>query len=177
MLPVLILTVSAFAEKPTPTNVYKNRIPDIVIPVAHTEVCFGGGSILVDLNAAGASTTGGNCQPGDIGWVMEQVASVPATWVQARATCMSRELRLLEPFEWEFAEQNTTALALTDMASLPAGCAPGVTSPSDCEWVGNEHVIGPDAEIYHWLGGNYGVELDTRPTISNVPTFAFRCGR
>ena len=103
----------------TTTNdgLYSNRIADLTPPRAYTEVCLFGGSILVDLHDVSESAEGGNCEPGDIGWIIEREERVADTWVEAKADCLLDGMRLPEPFEWVFSCVRDGALGLTGLRS------------------------------------------------------------
>lgn len=95
---------------------YSNTIVDFSPPNAFTEVCFKAGSVSFDIHASGESTTGGNCLPGDTGWVLERFERPVDSWTAARAACRLDDMRLPEPFEWQFSCENSGLFALDDMA-------------------------------------------------------------
>ncbi|MEM8995610.1 MAG: hypothetical protein AAGF23_12565, partial [Acidobacteriota bacterium] len=100
-------------------GLYSNTIAAFSPPLDYSEVCFKADGLQVDIHMAGESTDGGNCVPGDIGFVIErterdQSATVP--WTQARANCLMDGMRLLEPFEWLIACENATAFNVQEMA-------------------------------------------------------------
>ena len=57
----------------SPNNgMYNNRIISISPPYHYTEICFKGSSINFDVHLASKSNEGGNCEPGDIGYIIER---------------------------------------------------------------------------------------------------------
>ena len=107
---------------------YNNRIADFSPPNPYAEVCFpgGGAPFTSDIDGAGGkSTQGGNCEPGDIGWVIELDERAPdAQWDDAVEECLTDGMRLPEAFEWKLSCDNATALTLQDVTD-------------DNEWVAN----------------------------------------
>ena len=96
-------------------GLYGNTIPDISPPNAYTEVCFKGGTFESDFHDGGESTAGGDCIPGDTGWIIERFVRTTATWTAAKAQCLMDGLRLPEPFEWQFSCDNAAEFALVGM--------------------------------------------------------------
>lgn len=145
---------------------YTNVIPTFVVAldVGFTEICFKAGSILVDRHPSGGTTSGGNCRPGDKGYVLE-VAERPADlWVNAMASCLADGWRMPDEFEWFYACENNIDLSL-GLANMT----------DDSEWAGDEAV--PDDNISAamsptsgcWPGYSYQLEdLNPKP---------FRCAK
>ncbi len=121
-------TAARGAEGVSANNgLYGNRIVDFSPPLAFTEVCIVGGSISVDIHAMGETTNGGNCVPGDVGWVMERNQRAPATWEAARMECLLNEMRLPETFEFIYSCVEDATLGLNDMTG-------------DDEWASNSAI-------------------------------------
>lgn len=105
-------TASSGASITANSGLYNNTIIDISPPSAYTEVCVKGGSLVFDIHAASEPTSGGNCQPGDTGWILERFERESADWAVARLECLKVGMRLPEPFEWKIGCINATDLAL-----------------------------------------------------------------
>lgn len=101
------MSLQAISEGTNTSNVtsgmYNNRIILSTYPAAYTEICFKNGSVYNDQHTAGQSTSGGNCLPGDIGFVIEQNLRTAQKWEYAKVTCTSNNMRLPEVFEWKYA--------------------------------------------------------------------------
>ena len=110
------------------SGLYGNQIADFSPPLAYTEVCIEDGSVLVDIHTIGEPTSGGNCEPGDLGWIMERNQRPSSIWANARMECLVDGMRLPEPFEWSYGCQNDTTLGLIDMTG-------------DSEWVSNTVLV------------------------------------
>lgn len=136
--------VTAGAGTPGATanaGLYSNTIADFSPPNAFTEVCVKGGGVLFDIRAAGEPTAGGNCVPGDTGWIIERserndAGGVP--WVEARMDCLRDGMRLPEPFEWQFSCFNDSDFAMIDMKSGSEWGSNSVTLTSASSFVGIE---------------------------------------
>lgn len=96
-------------------GMYSNQIVLMTPPAAYTEVCFKGGSTQYDAHASSASTAGGNCVPGDTGYIVEKNERTAAAWEAAKQTCLQYGMRLSEPFEWSLACKNAGTWSLTSM--------------------------------------------------------------
>ena len=99
------------------SGLYSNTIINFTPPNPYTEVCFVGGVLMSDVHAAGGAPVGGNCVPGDTGWMIEIGERQPAPWDQARANCLMDGMRLAEPFEWRQSCRNAGALMLNGMTN------------------------------------------------------------
>lgn len=100
-------------------GLYSNTIAAISPSLAYSEVCFKSGGFQFDVHMGGESTEGGNCVPGDTGFVIEKTereGGTFASWPEARTACLLDGMRLLEPFEWQFACDNAGPLELESMA-------------------------------------------------------------
>ena len=101
-------------------GLYSNKIVDMIPPQPYTEIRFKGGAVLVDIHSGNETTVGGNCVPGDTGWILERLERADGAtsfWTTARATCLMARMRLPEPFEWQYACDNAALFgvsALTD---------------------------------------------------------------
>ena len=132
---------------------YNNRISDFSHSAAYTEVCFKNGAMWNDQHAAGGSTAGGDCLPGDRGWIIEAVSRPALIWAEAKAECLKYDMRLPEPFELSFSCNNVSQLGLTvgdtELASNSAslfyaglpGVAVAIMNSANCSsashvWVG-----------------------------------------
>ena len=101
-------------------GLYSNRVPAMTPNLAYTEICFVDGSMAFDLHEGGESTTGGNCEPGDLGWIIERSereGGDDLTWSDARLGCLLDGMRLPEPFEWQVACDHEATLGLSGFTS------------------------------------------------------------
>lgn len=108
-------------------GLYGNTIVDTSPPMAYTEICFKDGDISADIHAGGEPTAGGNCLPGDIGWIIERFerdTGVATSWTSARSTCLTDGMRLPEPYEWIFSCEVAALHAISSMTD-------------DWEWASN----------------------------------------
>lgn len=99
-------------------GLYNNRIADISPPLAYTEICIKDGQVMSDIHGTGEPTAGGSCLPGDLGWIIERFerdGGTPTNWTTARMECLKNGMRLPEPFEWQFACDNSGEFAISDM--------------------------------------------------------------
>lgn len=72
-------------------GLYGNTIADITPPNAYTEICVKNGDVFFDIHAAAEPTAGGNCLPGDTGWIIERFerdAGTALSWTNARMECL-----------------------------------------------------------------------------------------
>jgi hypothetical protein len=100
----------------TPNNgLYSNRIVLMSPSADYTEVCFKSGSTSYDAHTAGQSTAGGNCVPGDVGFIIERSERSANYWELAKQTCLQQGMRLPEPFEWKLSCKNTATWGLSGM--------------------------------------------------------------
>ena len=94
---------------------YKNIIPDFVPPLPYSEVCFKQGQVLSDIHTVSESTMGGQCLPGDVGWVIERDERASSSWAEAMAACLVVGMRLPEPFEYQYSCLNEMSFGLNAM--------------------------------------------------------------
>jgi len=148
---------------------YSNRIARVELAVAFIEVCFVDGDVQVDQHIAGERTNGGDCAPGDIGWIIEKNERNAKCWDAAKAECLKVGMRLPEPFEFKYSCDNATAFGLTAMSgnyewasnsALPiadsvrgSGLGSTIIGNSGCgqstwEWVGRSDTDQCDARPY-----------------------------
>lgn len=97
------------------SGLYGNTIVEITPPAAFTEVCFKNGSVVTDSHSVSESTAGGNCLPGDLGWVIEQDERSAETWASARVECLLHGMRLPEIFEWHYSCTSAAVFNLNGM--------------------------------------------------------------
>ncbi|NJL26468.1 MAG: hypothetical protein HC897_00645 [Thermoanaerobaculia bacterium] len=99
-------------------GLYGNTIANISPPQAYTEICIKNGAMFADIHSGGDSTAGGNCLPGDVGWIFERFerdSGAQATWAEARTACLKDGMRLPEAYEWVVACEIATAQAIEGM--------------------------------------------------------------
>ncbi|MFW6012435.1 MAG: hypothetical protein ACOC92_01855 [bacterium] len=96
-------------------GLYDNRIPDFSHSRAYIEICFVGGAMEIDENDAGTSTAGGDCAPGDRGWVIERVERPSLHWSAAKAECLKHGMRLPELFEQQVTCREAELIGIVDM--------------------------------------------------------------
>ena len=86
----------------SPSYAYNNRIIEMSHDIPFTEVCFKDKKTQVDIHDAGESTAGGNCLPGDLGYIIERVQRPRDSWDKAVQTCLQNNgMRLPLFFEWQ----------------------------------------------------------------------------
>lgn len=96
-------------------GMYDNRISEGSFPNAYTEICYKNGNRLNDQHSGGETTAGGNCLPGDVGYVIEQNERSSNYWEQAKSDCLEDGMRLPEPFEYKVACVDAATLGLSSM--------------------------------------------------------------
>lgn len=94
---------------------YRNRIPNFTPPLDYTEVCVKDGVVASDQKLGGQPTPGGNCEPGDIGWLIEKNFRNGADWAEAKMACLIAGMRLPEPFEFKYSCLHAAELGLANM--------------------------------------------------------------
>lgn len=160
------------------TGLYSNRIVLTSPTVGYSEVCFKAGATKADVHQAAESTAGGNCVPGDTGWIVERAERSAKKWSEAVGTCLQLGFRLPEVFEFKFScdNQNLLVLGLQDMND-------------DFEWASNKTVPMTDAsagasEVYSIaapaMGGANclgGWDFVSRAASSTTASLPFRCVR
>lgn len=152
------------------TGMYDNRIPDESFAAAYTEVCFKSGATQNDQHAGGESTAGGNCLPGDVGYIIEQNERTAEHWEDAKATCLENSMRLPESFEFKYSCDSAGTFGLSSMTgnwewssnfALPMydtnyGVGAAILGNSGCGYAG-----------WGWVGRADGSQ----------PSYAFRCAK
>ena len=108
---------SAVVTESTTANsgLYSNKIVEFVPPAGYVEICFKAGSILSDFHNISESTAGGNCLPGDIGWVIERDERAASSWTNARVACLMHGMRLPEPMEWQYTCEQSMVFGVNNM--------------------------------------------------------------
>jgi hypothetical protein len=79
------------------SDMAEDVIPDRSYPYDYTEICFKNDATFYDLHAGGEATTGGNCDPGDRGYVIEQDqrdAAASHEWSDSHYSCAGSGMRL-----------------------------------------------------------------------------------
>lgn len=97
------------------TGQYANQIGRLEPPEAYTEICFIAETVGSDQHNGTESTNGGNCAPGDIGWIIEQEERPAKCWDAAKAACLQLGMRLPGPFEFHYSCRNSVAFGLNGM--------------------------------------------------------------
>ncbi len=150
-------------------GIYDNRISDFTHDRAFVEICFKAGTMKVDEDDADTSTTGGNCDPGDVGWVIERTERTTATWTDAKATCLEMGMRLPEPFEYQLTCDNAAMIGIIDMTD-------------NYEWASNSSIanyLNQNRSFAATLGGgscNYGSTGAVAGIDGTRTSKAYRCG-
>lgn len=96
-------------------GMYANRIADFVPSLPFSEICFKNGQVFGDIHVTSETTRGGDCVPGDLGWVMERNQRAVALWENARVACLLEGMRLPEPFEYIYSCRNAGVYGLNGM--------------------------------------------------------------
>lgn len=153
------------------SGMYSNRIVLMTPPAAYTEVCFKSGTTSYDAHSVSESTSGGNCVPGDIGYLIEKAERTANYWELAKQTCLQYGMRLPEPFEWKLACKNAATWSLSTMTdnwewesnfALPlyngssVGVGVAVAGNGGCQYA-----------TWGWVGYSTGIET----------SYVFRCVR
>ncbi len=151
------LTAASTSGGSTTANdgLYDNKIPDFSPPLSYTEICFKGGSILVDIHAIGEPTAGGSCVPGDVGWVIERDERLAASWEVARAECLVAGMRLPEPFEYKLSCVDAATYGLNDMVGAWEWASNSAMVVSDINKGVAAEVMGEvscASALWGWLG-------------------------
>ncbi len=152
-------------------GMYDNRIPQGSFPLAYTEICFKNGNVYSDSHLGGESTSGGNCEPGDVGYVIEQNERSADYWEGAKATCTKINMRLPENFEYKYGCKNAGSFGLSSMTG-------------NWEWSSNEALpmyYGANHGLGTTIIGSSGCSYAGWGIVGNVtgyePLVSFRCAR
>ncbi|MCY4524713.1 MAG: hypothetical protein OXB84_08245 [Halobacteriovoraceae bacterium] len=125
------------------SHAYYNEITEFFHDIPYTEVCFKNGKTLTDIHSDGGSTVGGNCHPGDLGFVIESIQRPRLSWDLAMETCLQNNgMRLPLFFEWRISCRYRDDWGLESIISEDGGW----------EWVSNQ-------ETPMILRGNTGVAV------------------
>lgn len=111
-------------------GIYHNKIADITQSEGFVEICFKNSSFEFDSHPFGGSSIGGNCDPGDVGWIIETEERGNGSWTLAKASCLMSGRRLPEPFEFQFTCLNAGILGVEEMTD-------GLG-----EWASNQSFVG-----------------------------------
>lgn len=150
--------------------VYDNRIADCAPPLPYTEVCLKDGQVQSDIHTVGnESTAGGQCEPGDRGWIIERDERAAAPWEEALLTCLLADMRLPEVFELKLSCRRDVTLGLNDLRDDNEWSA-NRTIPISNETGGGAGV--PTVGGQDCIGGGWGWLLHNDGFESTVP---FRC--
>ena len=173
-LPAIVLAqapaVDVLRSQTANSGLYDNRIANFTPPNDYTEVCIVAGAVLNDQNPGGSSPVGGNCDPGNIGWLVEREERSALVWEAARMECLKDSMRLPEPFEWKYGCANAALLGLDSMIN-------------DYEWASNFAVHQSDSDNHvgatvFGLGacdvGSWG---EVARSDGGEATFTYRCVR
>ncbi len=151
------------------TGIYNNRIAETTPPLPYTEVCFRGGQVLSDVHAANETTLGGNCEPGDIGWIIERDERASMVWDLAKVECLKVGMRLPENFEFKFSCKNAAQFGLANMTG-------------NFEWSSNSVIANiSQVPVSATLMGHVNCNTASWAVVadeqSRESTFWFRCAR
>lgn len=134
-------------------GLYNNRIPDFTHNAAYVEFCVKNGAGVTDFNGPGTSTAGGNCVPGDRGWLIEVFERPALSWSEAKLKCLTLGMRLPELFEFQVSCFRSASWGLANMAD-------------NYEWASNAGTI--------WLGsGNGFLGIVAGNTSCNIGSITF----
>jgi hypothetical protein len=152
---------------------YANVISRLEPSVAYTEVCFKGGAMHVDQHTVGESANGGDCAPGDLGWMVEKYEREAECWHKAKATCLKEEMRLPEPFEFQLSCDYASTLGLSAMTGNFEWATNGAFPIAD-----SDRGSGLGATMIGGLGcGNGTWEWAARNDVNQCDARPFRCVR
>ncbi|MCG8458640.1 MAG: hypothetical protein MI919_20365, partial [Holophagales bacterium] len=101
------ITAAPSVHQAASRGLYHNTIPEFTPPNAYTEICIkdtGFGPTSFDVHSGSEPTTGGNCLPGDVGWIIERqergCQGGGSTRFTATRKWLEDGMRLPDPFEW-----------------------------------------------------------------------------
>ncbi len=92
---------------------YRNVIPRRSFALDFTEVCLVHGGVAFDVHEADDHTEGGNCEPGDPGWVIAREAFAPLDWRSAAQACSDVGMRLPRVIEWQMSCRHAASAELS----------------------------------------------------------------
>ena len=151
-------------------GLYSNTIADFSPPNAYTEICIKAGVVEFDIHDAGEATAGGDCVPGDTGWIIERFerGGLQLTWAGARLECLRNGMRLPEIFEWQISCEDDDIFALSDMID-------------DREWTSNSaQAVDGSMLLAAGMGLNscaWGAGFRVANSSGTQSTIQFRCAR
>ncbi len=153
-------------------KMYDNVIPDRTFDRNYTVICWKNGELLSDINNAGESTRGGNCEPGNRGFVIEQNERTGAErWAFAKETCVKDDMRLPNEFEFQIACRYRDEFNLEDMIN-------------NWEWASNDaypHFSDNSREIITSVigdgGCNFGSHKEILRESGDIYETNYRCVR
>lgn len=155
------------------SGLYSNTIVDTTPGNPYTEVCIKNSNLLFDQHNESSSTQGGNCVPGDIGYIIEKNENPAARWTLAKVECLKKGMRLPESFEWQLACLNNDSAGLSKMIGS-----------NEFEWTGNTALMllgNYDGGTYAPTAGGYNnCDQGNRGGIVSYqgsPEYAYRCVR
>jgi len=125
-----------------------------------------------DVHLVSEPTAGGNCDVGDVGWIIEREEREAKTWVDAKADCLMDQMRLAEPFEWGYSCNNLVELELLNMVSDVPEWASNAVFPTRNSAEGGE----PD-RIQVASMGEDACSNTTAGLINGAASVAYRCVR
>ena len=153
----------------TPNNgYYDNVIVNMTPPLPYTEICFKDGFVLNDQHNISESTQGGDCLPGDIGWIIEEDERTEAKWWNAKVECLKHDMRLPEPIEFSYSCDNLGAFGLINMAN------------GNWEWTSNNASFesnGIGATVQGRNGCQYGTWGWVKNASGTESLHSYRCAR
>ncbi len=144
---------------------YDNRIPDDSFTTAYTEICFKNATAYNDQHSGGGSTSGGNCDPGDVGFVIEANQRSSTYWSDAKSVCLSIGMRLPEVYELQISCSARVLFGLNDFLT-------------DYEWASNTVIqlysesMVPILADSSCADSNSGIVADSS---SGVDFYKYRC--
>jgi hypothetical protein len=150
-------------------GLYNNRIVLMTPPQIYAEVCFKDNQIFADVHAVSETTAGGNCVPGDLGFIVERNQRSALNWENARLQCLMDGMRLPEAFEWFLACEGSATYGTNNMTG-------------DWEWASNSAIpITGTNGIAVNAAGNSGCSTGSWGFVGNssngANSWTYRCVR
>lgn len=110
-----IVTVLLFSAPFFSSQGYDNKIADISPRNDYVEICFKDGNTFTDAHNGGENTAGGNCLPGDVGFIIEKKQRNKANWTMAKKSCLEDGMDIPTPFEWQLSCYHAKEWSLENM--------------------------------------------------------------